>query len=134
MVKKLDHIAITVNNIEKTAEIFFDLFGLKMEHVETVKNQNVRVGFLPIGDTQLELVEPLKGNEQLRKYIDKKGSGLHHLCFEVDDIEREMEVIEAKGGIFVDKSAREGSHQTKIAFVHPKATGGTLVEIAQKKI
>lgn len=132
MIKKLDHIAIAVKNLEDTAKFYQDLLGLELKSVEVVKEQKTKVGFLPIGETNIELVEPAGDDSPLIKFLDTKGPGIHHLCFEVDDIERELKVLTDKGAQLIDKTPRPGAHQTQIAFLHPKGTGGVLIELSQK--
>ena len=132
MIKKLDHIAIAVHNIEHAAKFYQDMLGLELKNVEVVKEQKTRVGFLPIGETSIELVEPSCEDSPIAKFLSSKGSGIHHLCFEVDDIEEEVKALTNKGAQLIDRTPRTGAHQTLVAFLHPKGTGGVLMELSKK--
>ena len=132
MVKKLDHIAIAVHSVEEATKFYQDMLGLELKHVEVVKEQKTKVGFFPIGDTNIELVEPATDDSPLVKFLEAKGPGIHHLCFEVDDIENEIKALTEKGALLIDKTPRPGAHQTQVAFLHPKGTGGVLIELSQK--
>ena len=129
---KLDHIAIATEAAEETALIYERLFGLKLEHTEEVTPNKTRVAFLPLAGTALEMVEPMGDDSPLTKYLQKKGPGLHHLCFEVEDIDAELERLASGNVQLIDRKARPGAHDTRIAFIHPKATGGVLVELCEK--
>jgi len=129
---KLDHIAIAVEDADEAARIYERLFGLKLKHTEKVSAQKTKVAFLPMGQTNLEMVEPVGEDSPLAKYLQKRGPGLHHLCFEVEDIDAELERLAASQVELIDRTARQGAHNTRIAFIHPKATGGVLIELCQK--
>jgi len=132
MPPKLDHIAIAVEDADETARRYEQLFGLKVKHTEKVVPQKTKVGFLPIGETNLEMVEPIGEDSPLANYLQKRGPGLHHLCFEVEDIDSELERLAADKVELIDRTAREGAHNTRIAFIHPRATGGVLIELCEK--
>ena len=132
MVKKLDHIAIAVHSVEEAARFYQDMLGLELQHVEVVKEQKTKVGFFPVGETNIELVEPATDDSPLVKFLESKGPGIHHLCFEVEDIESEVKTLTDKGAALIDKAPRPGAHQTRVAFLHPKGTGGVLIELSQK--
>ena len=132
MPPKLDHIAIAAEDAEETARIYQRLFGLKLEHTEEVIPNKTKVAFLPLGETALEMVEPMGEDAPLTKYLRKRGPGLHHLCFEVQDIDAELNRLAAEEVRLIDRTARPGAHNTRIAFIHPKATGGVLVELCEK--
>ena len=132
MSPKLDHIAIAAEDAEETARIYQRLFGLKLEHTEEVIPNKTKVAFLPLGETALEMVEPMGEDAPLTKYLRKRGPGLHHLCFEVQDIDAELNRLAAEEVRLIDRTARPGAHNTRIAFIHPKATGGVLVELCEK--
>lgn len=129
---QLDHIAIAVEDADEAARIYEHLFGLKLKHTEKVLAQKTKVAFLPIGQTNLEMVEPVGEDSPLTKYLQKRGPGLHHLCFEVEDIDAELERLAAYQVELIDRTARQGAHNTRIAFIHPKATGGVLIELCEK--
>ena len=132
MVKKLDHIAIAVHNLDEAAKFYQDMLGLELRNVEVVKEQKTKVGFFRAGETNIELVEPAADDSPLVKFLETKGPGIHHLCFEVDDIEDEIKTLIEKGALLIDKVPRPGAHQTRVAFLHPKGTGGVLIELSQK--
>jgi methylmalonyl-CoA/ethylmalonyl-CoA epimerase len=132
MVKRLDHVAIAVHNVEEAARFYRDMMGLNLEKVEVVQEQRTKVGFFPIGETNIELVEPASDDSPLVKFLETKGPGIHHLCFEVEDIEMELRSLIDKGAHLIDKDPRPGAHQTRVAFLHPKGTGGVLIELCEK--
>jgi methylmalonyl-CoA/ethylmalonyl-CoA epimerase len=132
MIKKLDHIAIAVHKVEEASEFYQDKLGLTLENVEVVKEQRTKVGFLSVGETRIELVEPAAEDSPLVKFLETKGPGIHHLCFEVDDIDGEIEKLTRKGARLIDKTPRPGAHQTRVAFLHPKGSGGVLIELCQR--
>ena len=131
MLKKINHIAIVVNNIEEAAKFYQDILGLGLSDVEVVAAQKTRAGFFRIGESNIELVQPTGPDSPLVKFLETKGSGIHHICFEVDDIEAEVKAFIEKGAIMVDHKPRPGAHSTKVAFIHPKSSGGVLIEICE---
>ena len=128
---KLDHIGIAVEDIEMAAQAYKTL-GFEVGSVEDVPGFGVKVAFLPMESGSVELVQPVTGDSAIAKYLEKKGQGIHHLCFEVKDIRAELTRLEAAGVQLVDKVPRQGAHGTLVAFLHPKSTGGVLIELAQK--
>jgi len=131
MLKKINHIAIAVSNIEKAAEFYQDVLGLSLSDVEVVAAQKTKAGFLRIGETNIELVQPSEPDSPLVKFLETKGQGIHHICFEVDDVEEEVNAFLEKGATMVDQKPRPGVHQTKVAFVHPKSSSGVLIELCE---
>jgi len=131
MLKKINHIAIAVNNIEETAKFYEDVLGLNLSDIEVVAAQKTRAGFFRIGESTIELVQPSELNSPLVKFLESKGQGIHHICFEVDDVEAEVKVFLEKGVTMVDQKPRPGAHQTKVAFVHPKSSSGVLIELCE---
>ena len=131
MKPKLDHIGIAVEDIEKAVETY-ERLGFTVESVDDVPGFGVRVAFLPMESGNVELVQPVKDDSAMAKYLEKKGEGIHHLCFEVYDIRAELKRLEAAGVQLVDKVPRTGAHGTLVAFLHPKSTGGVLIELAEK--
>lgn len=125
----LDHIGIAVRSLE-AAKIYEDL-GLAVDHVETVATQGVRTAFLPVGDSRLELLEPTGPDSPVAKYIEKRGEGIHHICFRVANIEAELEKLKAKGYRLVDEAPVPGAHGCRVAFLHPSAGNGVLIELSQ---
>jgi len=129
---KLDHIAIAVKSIEERLKIWQDILGFKLEVIEDVLNQKVKVAVLDLGETKVELLEPLEENSPISKFIEKKGEGLHHLCFLVVDIEKALAGIKSHNVRLIDEIPRIGASGKKIAFVHPKDMGGVLIELCQE--
>ena len=130
MIKKLDHIGIAVNSIEEAGKAFANL-GLKVTHTQGIPDQKVKIGFLPVGNSELEFLESVDPSSGVAKYLQTHGEGIHHICFEVDNIEKEVKDLTAKGVGMIDKQPRKGA-AGMIAFVHPKSANGVLVELVQK--
>ena len=126
---KLDHIAIAVKSIEERLKIWQDIFGFKLEVIEDVPDQKVKVAVLDLGETKIELLEPLEETSTISKFIEKKGEGLHHLCFLVADIEKALANMKSHNVRLIDEVSRIGVSGKKIAFVHPKDMGGVLIEL-----
>ena len=131
MLKKINHIAIAVNNIEEAAKFYQDVMGLTLSGVEVVIPQKTRVGFFKIGESNIELVQPAEPDSPLVKFLETKGQGIHHICFEVDDVESEVKAFIEKGATMIDQKPRPGAHDTKVAFVHPKSSNGILIELCE---
>ena len=129
---KLDHIGIAVESIEK-AKAFYEEMGLVMRAVEEVPEQKVRVAVLPVGESRIELLETLDPEGPVGKFLAKKGQGLHHIAIKVDDIGAAIEKLKAKGIEMIDREPRRGAEGCLIAFVHPRSTGGVLLELTEKK-
>jgi methylmalonyl-CoA/ethylmalonyl-CoA epimerase len=127
-VKKFNHIAIGVENIEASLPFWRDALGLKLEHIEEVPSQKARVAFLPVGESEVELVQPTDPGTGMAKFIQERGGGMHHLCLEVEDIEQALAELKDKGVRLIDETAQVLPGR-KMAFIHPKATGGVLVEL-----
>ena len=130
---KLDHIGIAVDDLDAAIELYRDKLGFEVGGVEDVLEFGVKVAFLPLGESQVELVMPVSQDSAMAKFLEKRGPGFHHLCFKVDDIRAELARLEKLGVEVVDSEPREGAHGTLVAFLHPKSTGGVLIELAQKK-
>ncbi|MCK4251729.1 methylmalonyl-CoA epimerase [candidate division WOR-3 bacterium] len=128
---KLDHIAIAVKNITERLSIWQGLFGLTLKMVKDVSDQKVKVAVLDLGETKIELLEPLEENSPISKFIENKGEGLHHLCFEVEDIEGMLLEMKKQGVKLIDEVPRVGASGKKIAFIHPKDMGGVLIELSE---
>ena len=131
MLKKINHIAIAVNNIEEAAKFYQNVLGLNLSGIEMVAAQKTRVGFFKIGESNIELVQPAEPDSPLVKFLETKGQGIHHICFEVDDVEAEVKAFLQKGATLVDQKPRPGAHNTKVAFIHPKSSGGVLIELCE---
>lgn len=130
---KLDHIGIAVKDLEKSLAFYEDVLGIKCEGKETVEEQKVRVAFLPIGDTEVELLESTDPEGPIAKFIDKKGEGIQHMAYRVDDIEKAIASMKEKGVRMIDEKPRYGAGGAKIAFCHPKDTNGVLIELSERE-
>ena len=132
MVKKVDHIGIAVKNLEETLKFYEGVLGLKCGGTEVIDEQKVKVAFLPIGDTEVELLESTDAEGPISGYIEKKGEGIQHIAYRVDDIEKAIEEMKAKGIRMIDEKPRYGAGGAKIAFLHPKSTYGVLIELCER--
>jgi methylmalonyl-CoA/ethylmalonyl-CoA epimerase len=119
-VKKINHIGIAVESIAEVVKFYKESLGLSVEGEEEVTEQKVKVVFLPLGETRLELLEPTAEDSPVKKFLETKGPGVHHLAFDVDDIEAELARLKEQGARLIDEKPRRGAHGTKIAFIHPK--------------
>jgi methylmalonyl-CoA/ethylmalonyl-CoA epimerase len=129
---KVDHIGIAVNSIDEAKKLYCDLLGLNHAGNETVAEQKVTTAFFPVGDTEVELLESTAPDGPVAKYIEKKGEGVQHIAFRVDNIEEALAELKAKGVKLIDEKPRIGAGGGKIAFLHPKSTYGVLVELCQR--
>ncbi|WP_077368906.1 methylmalonyl-CoA epimerase [Anaerosalibacter sp. Marseille-P3206] len=132
MVKKVDHIGVAVKNLDETLKFYEGVLGLECGGTEVVEEQKVKVAFLPIGDTEIELLESTDEEGPISRYIEKKGEGIQHIAYRVDDIEKAIEEMKAKGIRMIDEKPRYGAGGAKIAFLHPKSTYGVLVELCER--
>ncbi len=129
--KRVDHIAVAVRDLGAALAFFRDRLGLEVEHVATVEQDRVRVAFLPVGETHLELLEPLDGEGPIARFLERRGEGLHHICLEVDNIRAALEELGAAGVELIDREPRPGA-EGLVAFIHPKSSRGVLLELVQK--
>ncbi|NCO52795.1 MAG: methylmalonyl-CoA epimerase [Deltaproteobacteria bacterium] len=132
MTKKINHIGIAVKNIEAALPFYRDILGMKFEGTEEVAEQKVRVAFLQVGESRIELLEPTAPDSPVAKFLEKTGEGIHHLAYEVDDLEASLADLRQKGMRLIDETPRFGAHGAKIAFLHPRASGGVLTELCQQ--
>jgi methylmalonyl-CoA/ethylmalonyl-CoA epimerase len=130
MIKKIHHIGIVVRDIEEAFTFYRDALGLPVHKMETVVDQDVKAALLTLGHSEIELLEPLSNTSGIGRFLERRGEGMHHLCFETDDVAAELEVAKAKGLEVIDQAPRKGLAGT-ICFLHPRATRGVLVEFAQ---
>lgn len=131
-IKHIDHIGIAVKSIEQAGKFYTEILGLKIQDIENVADQKVNVAFLPITDSELELLESTEPDGPVSKYIDARGEGVQHIAFRVENIEEALEELKSKGVRIIDQTPRNGAGGAKIAFVHPKETNGVLVEICER--
>ncbi len=129
---KLDHIGIAVKNLDETLSFYRDVLGLEVEGTEVVEEQKVKVAFLPIGDTEVELLESTSEDGPIARFIEKNGEGVQHLAFRVDNIEEAIAYMKEKGMRMIDEQPRYGAGGAKIAFVHPKSSHRVLVELSER--
>jgi len=129
---KVDHIGIAVNNLDETLKFYTEILGLECHGTEVVEEQKVRVAFLPVGDTEVELLESTDPEGPIARFIEKNGEGVQHIAFRVDNIEEAIAHMQEKGMKMIDEKPRYGAGGAKIAFVHPKGTSRVLVELSQR--
>jgi methylmalonyl-CoA/ethylmalonyl-CoA epimerase len=129
--RKIDHIGIAVHDIEAAAKFYTENLGLSLGGIEEVVDQKVKVAFLPVGEVRLELLSPTSPESAVAKFLEKNGPGFHHIAYQVSDVNAEVERLKAEGVKMVDEKPRKGAHDSLIAFIHPKASGGLLTEIVQ---
>ena len=127
---KIHHVAIVVPELEEALKTWQDQFGLSLDHIEDVPSQMSKVAFMPLGESEVELVTPTTEESGMAKYLEKRGPGLHHICFEVDNIEEMLQELKEKGIRLIDETPRELDGR-KMAFVHPKSSNSVLVELYQ---
>jgi len=128
---KIEHIGIAVRSLDDALRVYAAGLGFKVEHVEEVADQRIRVALLPIGESRLELLEPMGEDSPVAKFIARRGEGMHHICFQVEDIMLEIGKLKATGVRMIDETPRPGAAGCMVAFVHPCSTCGVLVELSQ---
>ncbi|MCC5876442.1 MAG: methylmalonyl-CoA epimerase [Candidatus Sumerlaeia bacterium] len=129
--KAVNHIGIAVASIDDQRDFYEKQLGAIFEGVETVADQRVKVGFFRIGDVRLELLEPTDEESPVAKFLEKRGPGLHHVAYTVDDLEARIAELKAEGIRMIDETPRNGAHHTRIAFLHPKSSHGVLTELCE---
>ena len=134
MLNRIDHIGIIVKSIEDSLGVFQDCMGLKLDRIEEVAGGKLRIAFLPIGETEIELIEPLDASTMPGKFLESHGEGLHHICFNVDEIDARLKKLKSKNIDLIDEKSRPGASGAKIAFLDPSSTSGTLIELSEKSV
>ncbi len=129
---KIDHLGIAVNSVDEGKKFWQDVLGLHFEGAETVQEQKVTTAFFPVGESEVELLESTAPDGPVAKYIEKRGAGIQHVAFRVENIEDALAELKEKGIKLIDQQPRKGAGGAKIAFLHPKATGGVLVELCER--
>ena len=132
MIEKIDHIGIAVKSVKETSKLLSNILGLKVAGEEIVEEQKVKVAFLPLGDSELELLESTSTEGPITRFIEKKGEGIQHIAFRVNNIEEVLEKLKKEGVRLIDEKPRYGAGGAKIAFLHPKSTNGILVELCER--
>ncbi|HVF48330.1 MAG TPA: methylmalonyl-CoA epimerase [Pyrinomonadaceae bacterium] len=128
---KINHLGIATKGIDEALEFWSEALGLENIHTEVVEDQKVRVAMLPIGESRIELLEPTSNDSPISKFLEKRGGGIHHIAVEVDDIEAALGKLKARGVRLIDEKARIGAEGCLVAFVHPSASNGVLLELVQ---
>ena len=128
---KINHLGIATKGIDEALKFWSDALGLENVHTEIVEDQQVRVAMLPIGESRIELLEPTSEDSPISKFLEKRGGGIHHIAVEVDDITASLEKLKSKGMRLIDEEPRIGAEGCLVAFVHPAATNGVLLELVQ---
>ena len=131
MLTKINHIGIAVQSLDATIPFYRDNLGMAFAGIEEVAEQKVRVAMLAVGESKIELLEPTSAESPVAKFIEKNGTGIHHIAYEVEDIEAAIAKLLAEGARMVDEKPRNGAHGTRIAFIHPKSSLGVLTELCQ---
>ncbi len=134
MIKKIEHIGIAVKNLEQSNALFTKLFGKAQYKIESVESESVKTSFFMLGETKVELLEASNESSAISRFIEKKGEGIHHIAYEVDNIDEEMKRLKAEGFEILNTQAKDGADNKRICFLHPKSTNGVLVELCQEKI
>ena len=128
---RLNHVAVLVPDLDQALAFWQDQLGLSLDHVETISSMAVKIAFLPLGESEIELVQPTTEDSGLAKYLSKSGPGLHHICIETDDIGAKLAELNEKGVRLIDQEPVLMDDGRQLAFIHPKSTGGVLVELYQ---
>ena len=131
MLTKINHIGVAVNSLEEALLFYRDSLGMVHVGTEEVPSQMVKVAFLSVGESKIELLEPTSPESPVAKFLEKNGPGTHHIAYEVADIEKAIAALIASGARMIDQTPRGGAHGAQIAFIHPKSSGGVLTELCQ---
>lgn len=132
--KKIEHIGIAVKNLKESNQLFEKLFGESHYKTESVESEGVRTSFFKVGENKIELLEATNEDSPIAKFIDKKGEGIHHIAFDVDDIEKEIKRLEEEGFVVLNKKPKNGADNKLVSFLHPKSTNGVLIELCQERV
>ncbi|MFZ5478289.1 MAG: methylmalonyl-CoA epimerase [Myxococcota bacterium] len=131
MIRRLDHIAVAVPDLDAAIRRFAEDLGVPFDGREDVPTEQTSTAFFPIRGTRIELVHPMEGQGPIQKFLEKRGPGLHHLCFETDDLDGDVRRLREKGYVFLSDLPRPGAHGTRVIFIHPKSCDGVLIELAE---
>ncbi|MDR6998358.1 methylmalonyl-CoA epimerase [Neobacillus niacini] len=129
--KQIEHIGIAVKNLQTTIPFYTDILGLKLLGIETVESEQVRVAFIEIGETRLELLEAISTESAIAKFIEKKGEGIHHIAFQTETCQKQLDFLKNQGIKLINEVPKEGAHGNLVAFLHPKSTNSVLMELCQ---
>ncbi len=131
-IKRIAHLGVAVQDLETAMKFFTDSLPLEVTHTEDFNG--MKIAFIPIGDSSVELLQDVSGASAIKKFVDKNGEGIHHIAYEVDDINEAIAELKAKGIKLIDETPRQGAHGMSVAFMHPKATHGILMELCQSSV
>jgi methylmalonyl-CoA/ethylmalonyl-CoA epimerase len=131
VIKRIDHVAVLVDDLDKTLAFWQEALGLQLTHVEDVPAEKSRVAFLPVAGSEIELVQPTTSDSGLARYLEKRGAGMHHICLEVDDLAGMLAQLKEKGVQLINETPMMGSGGRQYAFIHPKSANGVMVELYQ---
>jgi methylmalonyl-CoA epimerase len=129
--KKISHIGIAVKELDSSIRWYRDVLRLELEGIETVESEQVRVAFFRVGESRIELLEPLSEESPIAKYLTKYGEGIHHIALEVEELDKRLKQLKEKGVRLIHEQPKLGAHQMNIAFLHPKQAGGVLLELCE---
>jgi len=132
MIKKIAHIGVAVKDLNEAAKLYKENLNLEVKGIEEVREQKVKIAFIPVGESNIELLQSTDPEGPIAKFIEKRGEGIHHLALEVDRIEERLEELKKRGVQLIDEKPRIGAHATKIAFLHPRSTCGVLLELCER--
>jgi methylmalonyl-CoA/ethylmalonyl-CoA epimerase len=132
LLTEIDHVAIAVHDLEAAIQYYADVYGATVDHREIVESDGVEEALLKVADSYIQLLTPTREDSPVAKYLEKRGEGLHHIGYRVADCAVALEAVKAAGGKVIDQAPRPGSRGTTVAFIHPKTTFGTLVELVQE--
>jgi methylmalonyl-CoA/ethylmalonyl-CoA epimerase len=132
LLTEIDHVAIAVNDLEAAIAYYRDTFGAEVDHREVVESDGVEEALLKVADSYVQLLTPTRDDSPVAKYLERKGEGLHHIGYRVDDCAAALDAVKAQGGRVIDEAPRPGSRGTTVAFVHPKTAFGTLIELVEE--
>jgi len=132
MIRKINHIGVAVKDLNEAARFYREILGLEIEGIEEVKEQKVKIAFIPLGESRIELLESTDPNGPIAKFIEKRGEGIHHIALEVEIIEETLQKLKERGVQLIDEKPRIGAHGMKIVFLHPTSTKGVLIELCEK--
>ncbi|WP_296970629.1 methylmalonyl-CoA epimerase [Tepidanaerobacter sp. EBM-38] len=132
MIEKIDHIGVAVKSIQESMKVYTEILGLKITGIETIEEQKVKTAFIPIGESEIELLESTADDGPIAKFIEKHGEGVQHIALRVNNIDQKLEELKQKDVKLIDEKPRIGAGGAKIAFIHPKDTKGVLIELCER--
>ena len=130
-IKRINHIAVLVEDIDTSLKFWHDILGIEPSHISNIPNEAARIAFLPLGESEIELVQPITSDSGLSRFLEKHGPGIHHLCLEVDDLQGLLKQLKTEGVQLINEEPKVGEDGRLYAFIHPKSTNGVLVELYQ---